>query len=213
MTNRVLSYLKLIETLFLHLIDIYNGADNLLRINPMEREIIYMMILIFCHIWTIGQNYKDVNGKAHQSNISQLIKTKIVKIFISFPIEGDIFDYYIDFKLKRFKNWKDLLQPYEYDPTVNPQELFVPTSDTIKYIYIIEKLTHKNNNTILIGDSGVGKTNIINSFMGGLNSEKFIRINMCFSQQTVSQVILDSITDKGRVIKKKKNLLGYLILH
>ena len=38
-----------------------------------------------------------------------MIKSKILKIYISFPLEGEIYDYFIDFKSKRLRAWEDLI--------------------------------------------------------------------------------------------------------
>ena len=34
---------------------------------------------------------------------------------MSFPIEGEVFDYYFDFGMKRFKNWKEFNYNFEYN--------------------------------------------------------------------------------------------------
>ena len=31
-------------------------------------------------------------------------------------MEGDIYDYYIDFKIKRFKLWSEFIKPFSFNP-------------------------------------------------------------------------------------------------
>ena len=68
----------------------------------------FNMIAVFCIIWSLGSNLKTKEGLKHTTP-SSVIKKRILKIFNNFPLEGTIFDYYIDFKAKRFKNWKEML--------------------------------------------------------------------------------------------------------
>ena len=50
----------------------------------------------------------------------------------------------------------------------------VPTADTVKYCYLLETLVLRGNNTIIVGDTGVGKTNIIQNFIKKLNTDKYL---------------------------------------
>ena len=44
-----------------------------------------------------------------------MVKQKLVLYCMNFPLDGDIFDYYLDFKFKRFKPWSDKVLPFKYD--------------------------------------------------------------------------------------------------
>ena len=77
---------------------------------------------------------------------------------MSFPIEGEIFDYYLDYKLKRFKNWKDKVSAFKYDPQIKFQEIFVPNPDSVKFEFISNLLINNGYNVLIVGNSGVGKT-------------------------------------------------------
>lgn len=90
-----------------------------------------------------------------------MIKSKILKIYISFPLEGDIYDYFIDFKSKRFRNWEELIPNFKYDITIPYIKIMVPTADTVKFGFIIENLLLRNENILIVGESGMGKTYIV----------------------------------------------------
>lgn len=79
------------------LLETVGGYAGLLAHNTMEIEMLLMMVYIFSIIWSLGCNIGEPKPNI-KTKASQLLKAKIMKIFISFPIEGEIYDYYCDFK-------------------------------------------------------------------------------------------------------------------
>lgn len=63
------------------------------------------MAFVFSFIWSAGGNLHD----STRSKFSQTIKNKILKLITGFPFEGDIFDYWANYKDKCFSNWSDLV--------------------------------------------------------------------------------------------------------
>ena len=49
----------------------------------------------------------------------------------------------------------------------------VPTTQTVKYCFLLDQLVLRGHNTLMIGSSGVGKTYIVQNFLNNLNSEKY----------------------------------------
>jgi len=49
----------------------------------------------------------------------------------------------------------------------------VPTSDTVKYKYLLNNLISNKKNTIIMGDSGSGKTTIIKHFLNTFKNEDY----------------------------------------
>ena len=47
-------------------------------------------------------------------------------------MEGDVYDYYLDFKTKRMKPWKDLITTFIYSSNIKIFNFLVHTSETIK---------------------------------------------------------------------------------
>jgi dynein heavy chain len=46
--------------------------------------------------------------------------------------------------------------------------ILVPTSDTVRYKYLLKKLTHAKKNIMISGETGVGKSVIIGDFLSQL---------------------------------------------
>ena len=56
----------------------------------------------------------------------------------------------------------------------------VPTNDTTKHSYIMQKLVYNQKNLLLMGETGVGKSVIINDVLMSLE-EKFVYTTLNFS--------------------------------
>ncbi len=72
---------------------------------------------------------------------------------------------------KKFKSWHDLIPAFKFDQNLPFFQIMVPTSDTIKYGFILNQLVNKSYNTLIIGETGVGKSIIIQNFLNNLNIE------------------------------------------
>jgi len=57
--------------------------------------------------------------------------------------------------------WTDLVREFVYDKNVPYFNILVPTTDTAKYQYLMERLLPAGNNVLLMGETGVGKSVII----------------------------------------------------
>ena len=56
------------------------------------------MIIVFCIIWSIATNLVDKKIRKNKENVNKFVRTKILKIYMNFPMEGDVFDYFVDLK-------------------------------------------------------------------------------------------------------------------
>ena len=156
-------------TTYQRFLDYCGSVEKLMLYSGMELEILFSCLLVFSIIWSLGTNLQDVNNKNSVTKQSQFIKSKILKIYISFPLEGDIYDYYIDFKARRFRNWNELIPNFKFESNISYHQIMVPTSDSVKYQVLLEQLIIKGHNTYIMGQSGTGKTNIIQSFLSKLD--------------------------------------------
>jgi len=52
---------------------------------------------------------------------------------VNYPLDNDVMDYYLDFKLKRYRHWDALVEKYEYNPAVSYYNIIVPTQETVRY--------------------------------------------------------------------------------
>lgn len=112
---------------------------------------------------------------------SQFIKSKILKVYTSFPFEGEIYDYFIDFEKKEFKNWNEIIPDFTFNSATPFFNILVPTADTVKFGFLIDKLLSGGFNVLLTGETGVGKSIVVNEYLLKINQEKFVYSNLNFS--------------------------------
>ena len=125
------------------------------------------MVIIFSFIWSAGANLHD----SSRNKFSQYIKGKILKHFSGFPFEGEVYDYYCDFSRKEFKPWSELVTDFRYSRNQPYFNILVPTTDTVKYKYITDKLIRGGYNVLVTGETGTGKSVIIQDYLFSLSSE------------------------------------------
>ena len=90
-------------------------------------------------------------------------------LFLQIPGAGDLFSYYVDFESRRFEPWKKLshmilvfrqlcstlfwflfIQTLYFD-------ILVPTVDTVRYGFLMQKLLSVCHSVLFTGTTGVGK--------------------------------------------------------
>ena len=203
--NLVQSSLNLISTMFGVLKDHF-GA------NTYERDLgdIPMMILIFSLGWSMGGNTDDDT----KNKFSNFFKLKIMSIYPNFPYDGEVYDFYIDFDAKQFKNWTNLIgkmvPEFKYNKKTPYFNILVPTSDTVKYKFLVKHLMANGYNVLITGDTGVGKSVIIQELLLTSNDQRddepFFTTSINFSAQTTSNNLMNVFNDKLK--KRKRDLLG-----
>jgi dynein heavy chain len=111
-------------------------------------------------------------------------------------------------KEKLFKPWSTKVAAFEYDKDKSFFDLMVPTADTTKHSYVLEACLSGQKPVFFTGDSGVGKSAIIQNLIDRLKQDSLQPININMSAQTSSARTQASIQDK--LEKKKRTVLGAL---
>lgn len=62
-----------------------------------------------------------------------------------------MFGFYVDFETKRFDSWERIIPTFKYDVEMPFFEMLVPTIDTVRYGYLMEKLLHVRKSVIFTG--------------------------------------------------------------
>ena len=204
--NIVQSCLNIFDILFEEL----KSSQDLDKMSNFDADACCSMVMIFAFVWSAGANLHDAVKDNSRVKFSQQIKNKILKFYSSFPYEGEIYDYFIDFKTREFKNWSELVTEYKYDSEVPFFNILVPTSDTVKYKYLFGKLLGGKRNVILSGETGVGKSVIVGDFLSSLDGDQYSYTIMNFSAQTSTKNLLDVFMDKDKFVKKRRTEIGPL---
>jgi len=77
----------------------------------------------------------------------------------------DVYSYYVDLATKEVKPWTNIMPTFQYDPAAPFFGILVPTVDTTRYRYLLNKLMNAGHNVLFMAETGVGKSVVINSFL------------------------------------------------
>lgn len=113
----------------------------------------------------------------------------------------------MNLETKRLETWLKIQPAFKYDKTLPFFETIVPTMDTVRFGYIMEKLITVNKSVLFTGGTGVGKSVIAKVVLSSLYSTGvFVPVTLNFSAQTSSARTQEMIELK--LEKQKKTQLG-----
>lgn len=79
---------------------------------------------------------------------------------VQLPKNGTLWSVYMNFSQKRLEPWEKIIPLFKYNREQPFFEMLVPTTDTVRYGYLMEKLLSVRRSVIFTGDTGVGKVKI-----------------------------------------------------
>jgi len=164
------------------------------------------LYFVFAYVWSMGANLDD----AGQMKFDAYAKPLIRALLPDFPDDGTVYDYCVDKDKCCFVPWTSRVPEFQYSSEVPFFSMVVPTADTVRVKSVLGALASGGYHVLLSGNSGVGKTVIIQDFLHSLAAnpatEHFVSASAIFSAQTTSRNLQDFMEDK--LEKRRKNLLG-----
>ena len=167
-------------------------------------------IFWFSYVWSIGGSCEDRFWTAFDENARELFES--VAPNLGLPATGTGFDWFVDVKENKFRDWTTIVPKFEYDSTLPYFSLMVPTMDTSRFSFLMKHLIMIDKPVFMTGVTGTGKTVMIQSLLNSLQPMPYeggmgvIPIFMNYSAQTLS--IVSQSTIESKLEKKRKNLLG-----
>lgn len=156
--------LKTIMQNFCKLLDCFMKKENGIDFEEAGRDmfwISYERLFVFCIIWSFGNYLKEESRKEFD-----VFMRDIEGIF---PISFTVYDYYYNLEKNEFINWEDkvTIQPSVWKPPLDSptNRYFVETSESIRFRYIINLIIQNNLQCVCVGQSGSGKSILINSII------------------------------------------------
>lgn len=104
------------------------------------------------------------------------------------------------------ESWDKITPSFKYEPEIPYFDLMVPTIDTTRFGYLMERMLSLNRPVLFTGPTGVGKSVIAKQRLYDLAVKNFIPAFVNFSAQTNSFRTQEIIENK--LEKKRKNILG-----
>ncbi|XP_069675994.1 dynein axonemal heavy chain 7 isoform X3 [Periplaneta americana] len=136
------------------------------------------------------------------------IPQSLDKVEISIPGEGILYDYVYFFKQKgSWKYWPDVLKTKEVVETINIQQMLVPTSESMRYQFLMKLHIQHNFPMLLVGETGTGKSFCVqNMLMYELSEDehRYVPAFITFATRTTANQAQELILSKLQ--KKRKGL-------
>ncbi len=158
------------------------------------------MWLIFCLIWTVGASV-DSDGR---SKIDMCIR----EVETAFPSKNTVYEYTIDPEKQVWTPWEDKVpSTWRPLPGLPFYKMLVPTVDTVRYSFVENLLLKARRNTVVVGDTGTGKTFLLQGLLAAPSmQEGRVIMTMNFSARTTSNRVQEII--EGRLEKRTKDVFG-----
>lgn len=161
----------------------------------------YELYFAFCCVWAFGSAMFQEQNTDYRVEFTKwwVNEFKTVK----FPLQGTVFDYYIDDETKQFVSWSEKLGRFELDPDVPLQAVLVHTTESIRVKYFLDILMEKRRPVMLVGNAGCGKTVLVTEKLTSM-SETHAVTNIPFNFYTSSEM-LQKIMEKPLEKKAGRN--------
>jgi dynein heavy chain len=153
---------------------------------------------LFSLIWSIG-------GMLELPDRIQLHEFLKGNMLSAMPVEDGselVYEYYVDSDSGNWVHWNTMIPTFDYDPSMEFSQAFVPTLDSTRYQFLLELCTKLKKSMLIIGDAGTTKTATINNFIGAKlaeNQEGLQAKNVNFSFYTTHnqfQLAIESVVEK-----------------
>ena len=112
-----------------------------------------------------------------------------------------MYEYCFDQDELKWVEWMRTIPEYVPNPDAPFSQVIVPTADTVRYAYVIDKLLLSDKHVLCVGDTGTGKTLNVMDKLSNHMPETYVPVFMTFSARTSAnqtQDFLDSKMDKRR---------------
>ncbi|CAM9110379.1 unnamed protein product, partial [Ectocarpus fasciculatus] len=122
------------------------------------------------------------------------------------PDTGSVYDYNFDAKTGKWNNWLEGLPTFKIEKDAKFNEIVVPTIDTTRHEWLLEKLLRKGYHVLCTGDTGTGKSVTVKSKLLSGMPDNYMSVFLNFSAQTSANQTQDLIDAK--MDKRRKGVIG-----
>lgn len=126
-----------------------NSLDTIEEITKIQKYI--CQSFIFSYLWSLGSNLIDSSQNKFEDFVfNQFEEKSDASISSGMKLLG----VYFNTVTKSFESWNSIVPSFVYNANTPYFELLVPTVDSIKYSYVMEKLVQMNQPVMLTGITG-----------------------------------------------------------
>ncbi|EFN51784.1 hypothetical protein CHLNCDRAFT_37234 [Chlorella variabilis] len=118
---------------------------------------------------------------------------------VLFPAEGTVFDYFVDDQNVCMTHWRQRVTQFTYVPDADSMSFCVPTVETTRLNYLLELLLPNMHHVMFVGNSGTGKTTIMQNKLRSLDGDSRMLHTINLNSQHTGpslQAVLESPLEK-----------------
>uniref|UniRef100_A0A8C4ZK88 Uncharacterized protein n=1 Tax=Gadus morhua TaxID=8049 RepID=A0A8C4ZK88_GADMO len=163
---------------------------------------LHELYFVFATVWAFGGAMFQDQLVDYRVEFSKWWVTEFKTV--KFPSQGTVFDYYIDPETKKFEPWSKIVPKFEMDTDLPLQACLVPTTETIRVRYFMDRLLEHRRPVMLVGSAGTGKSVLVGDKLGSLDPERYTTKNVPFNYYTTS-AMLQAVLEKPLEKKAGRN--------
>ncbi|KAM6240341.1 dynein axonemal heavy chain 9 isoform 2-T2 [Spheniscus humboldti] len=148
---------------------------------------LYELYFVFAAVWAFGGSMFQDQLVDYRVKFSKwwVAEFKTIK----FPSQGTVFDFYIDPETKKFESWSKLIPQFEFDPEMPLQTCLVPTTETVRVRYFMDRLLERQRPVMLVGNAGTGKSVLVGDKLSSLDTDAYVVKKVPFNYYTTSAML------------------------
>lgn len=162
--NLVSSCMRLMESL---MDEFRDSPDSIAEMNDNMQTVRIQSIFLFSLVWSVGANTNEEGRKTFDhalrklllndppADIKPFIKSPPVRVTQVFPEGRQVYDFKFDEQKNKWVPWMDTIEVTPVDPEVDYLSIIVPTMDTIRYTFLMDKLFTHHNHCLFVGPTGM----------------------------------------------------------
>jgi len=158
---------------------------------------------VFALVWSLGGCLLVDKVTDHRTDFSRWwVSTHKT---VQFPLgEGGslVFDFYVDQANGVMRPWADQIEPYSVEPGAAFSSIFVPTVDTQRMSYFLDRHVELGHYVMFVGNAGTGKTAIMNNYLHHMDKEKMMSSTVNMNSFTLApdlQITMEQPLQKSNV--------------
>lgn len=176
--------------------------------NVTDLAALLRMYFVFSVTWSVGANIDDASRPKFNDFCMGQFRSLIDGDGnnSAMPVDN-VYDVIIDENTGHWVSWIEKTPKFTFQPGASYFSMVVPTQDTTRFRYLLEKLLLTDRHVLYSGETGVGKSVIVQSFLDDMaKTDDCISTTMSYSAQTKPKNLYEQFELK--LEKKRKNLLG-----
>jgi dynein heavy chain len=159
---------------------------------------------LFSLVWSVGVTTNAAGRTAFDGFIRDtMAEHGCEKLF---PSAGLVYDYKFHAESSKWVTWMSDQEPFEYNSKLTFNECVVPTKDSVRNKFLLDKLLTNGKHVLAVGSTGTGKTVNIMDYLQSEMDDTYVPLTLSFSARTgahQTQNILDS-----KMEKRKRGVYG-----